>query len=318
MIITIEGPTAAGKTAIALMLAEALNTRIVNCDSRQVYRYMDIGTAKPSKEELARVQHHLIDIIDPGQIYNAGLFVKDAAKFIASLQKENKIPIICGGTGLYVRSLLEGLFEHPPIDSAIRVALKAELESLGVSVLYQRLQAIDPDFAKRISENDPQRILRGLEIYAATGLSISEHWKRQKRVPRYRAMRILVSPARAILYERINKRVEDMLSAGLVSEIEALICRGYTWQDPGLNTLGYKEFKDFFEGKSELHVCAELVAQHHRNYAKRQLTWYRKCRFDLTFGLQSFSLSDVLGEIETRYMRYKEETGAHHSQDSKT
>jgi tRNA dimethylallyltransferase len=205
---------------------------------------------------------------------------------------------------------------HPPIDPHIREKLKAELQNVGVSALYQRLQEVDPEFAGRISDKDPQRILRGLEIYIGTGMNITEHWRLQKRVLKYHTLRILISPIRAVLYERINQRAEQMLSCGLLSEIEALLHNGYTWQDPGLATLGYKEFKDFFQGKSDLADCTELVAQHHRNYAKRQLTWYRKCRFDLTIGLQSFSLSDVLGEIESRYMRYKEETGAHHSQDS--
>jgi tRNA dimethylallyltransferase len=316
MIITIEGPTAAGKTAFALQLAKALNTEIINADSRQVYRYMDIGTAKPNREELTAVPHHLIDIIEPNQSFNAGCFVKDADNLIAQLQAAGKTPIVCGGTGLYIRSLVEGLFEHPPIDPALRAELKTQLYEQGQRAMYARLQEVDPAFAARISEHDPQRILRGLEVYLGTGKSISAHWLAQKRDPRHQAVRILLTLPRDELYLRINSRVHHMLNTGLLAEIEGLLLRGYTWHDPGLRTMGYKEFQPCLEAGIPAADCALLVAQHHRNFAKRQLTWYRNCRFDLTICPHSFSLSDILREIQTRYMRFKEESGENHSQSS--
>ncbi|MDY0299815.1 MAG: tRNA (adenosine(37)-N6)-dimethylallyltransferase MiaA [Candidatus Cloacimonadaceae bacterium] len=317
MIVTIEGPTASGKTSLALKLAETLKTSIINCDSRQIYRYMDIGTAKPSKNELSRITHYLINIIDPNESYNAGFFVKDADQYIHYLFNKEQIPIVCGGSGLYLRSLLEGLFEHPPIDSKIREQLKKELCELGIAHLYERLEIVDPVFASRISATDVQRILRGLEIHSATGLTISQHWQKQLKQTRYNAFKIFVCPNRDDLYAKINARVEKMLNDGLIDEIDTLLKMGFSWNDYGLNTMGYKEFKPYFSGKSSLLECAENTAQHHRNYAKRQLTWYRKSRFDLTIDSYSFSLSDVLGEIQSRYLRFKEESGANHCQNSK-
>ena len=294
MIITIEGPTAAGKSSIALQLAQALGTDIINCDSRQVYQYMDIGTAKPTAAERQAIPHHLIDIITPNESYNAGLFAQDAHRIIESLKAQGKTPIICGGTGLYVKVLLEGLFEHPPLKPGLREDLQKEMAEKGIEQMHQLLCEIDPAFAQKVSSNDPQRILRGLEIYRSTGMSMSQHWAQQKREPRYKAYRILINPERQTLYERINLRLETMLSAGLISEIEGLLQRGYQWTDPGLNSLGYKEFRAYFEGTASLAESSEKAAQHHRNYAKRQLTWYRKQKFDLTTEPQSFRLSEVI------------------------
>lgn len=294
MIITVEGPTAAGKTAVALQLAQALDTEIINCDSRQIYKYMDIGTAKPTAAELRTVPHHLIDIITPDESYNAGLFAQAADSIIERLQARDKIPIICGGSGLYVKVLLEGLFKHPPLEPGLRAGLQKEMDEKGSEHMHHLLSEIDPDFADKVSANDPQRILRGLEIFRATGMSMSQHWAQQKREPRYEAYRILINSPRQTLYEKINSRLQNMLKAGLIGEIEGLLERGYKWTDPGLNSLGYKEFKAYFEGDSSLEEAGAKAAQHHRNYAKRQLTWYRKQRFDLTTGSHSFNLSDVI------------------------
>nr|MDK2850591.1 tRNA dimethylallyltransferase [Candidatus Cloacimonadota bacterium] len=303
MIITIEGPTGAGKTAISLEIAQALNTQILNCDSRQIYKYMDIGTAKPNIHEQWQVTHHLIDIITPDETFNAGLWVKAADNVIQSLQDNDKIPLVCGGTGLWIRSLLEGLFHHPPLDPTYREVLKEELSYKGLDVLYKELSEVDPAFAKRISRNDSQRILRGLEIYRATNKSLSDHWAEQSRSPRYSAFRILVCPDRDALYKRINQRLDMMINLGLLDEISALLDRGYSWDDPGLNSLGYKEFRAFFESHGSLTEAVDLAKQHHRNYAKRQITWYRKQNFDLTLNPFSFNLSEVLKAIDARLLR---------------
>ncbi|MFA7543612.1 MAG: tRNA (adenosine(37)-N6)-dimethylallyltransferase MiaA [Candidatus Cloacimonadaceae bacterium] len=294
MIICIEGPTAAGKSACAIQLALALDTEIISADSRQVFRHLDIGTAKVSKEEQAQVKHHLIDIIEPEESYNAGRFVKDASGIIQGLQDAGKIPIICGGTGLYIRSLLEGLFEHPIIPTSIRERLKEELRERGLAALYQELQELDPDFATRISNSDSQRILRGLEIYRVTGKNISAHWAEQSKTSRYQALRILITRERAELYSAINQRINTMLSQGWMAEIEGLLAQGYAWDTPGLKTMGYKEFRPYYEGRDSLENCAALAAQHHRNYAKRQFTWYRKINFNLTYSPKCFKLSEIL------------------------
>ena len=283
-VITIEGATASGKSALAIVLAEALNTEIISADSRQVYRYLDIGTAKLTKEEQKRVKHHLIDIINPDETYNAGAFVKDASLIIEKLHSEGKIPVICGGTGLYIKALLKGLFSLPPLPQEIRQNLKQHLKEEGLAALYAELKSLDPLFAEKISENDTQRILRGLEVAIGTGIPLSEHWQKQKSSCKYNAFRILIDIPRPELYQRINQRIEKMLAQGLLAEIENLFALGYDENSPGLNCLGYKEFLPYFKKEAGLEECILLAAQHQRNYAKRQVTWYRKGNFDLVIS----------------------------------
>lgn len=283
-VITIEGATASGKSALAIVLAEALNTEIISADSRQVYRYLDIGTAKVTKEEQKRVKHHLIDIINPDETYNAGAFVKDASLIIEKLLSEGKIPVICGGTGLYIKALLKGLFSLPPLPQEIRQNLKQRLKEEGLAALYAELKSLDPLFAEKISENDTQRILRGLEVAIGTGIPLSEHWQKQKSSCKYNAFRILIDIPRPELYQRINQRIEKMLAQGLLAEIENLFALGYDENSPGLNCLGYKEFLPYFKKEAGLEECILLAAQHQRNYAKRQVTWYRKGNFDLVIS----------------------------------
>ncbi|HOM79401.1 MAG TPA: tRNA (adenosine(37)-N6)-dimethylallyltransferase MiaA [Candidatus Cloacimonas acidaminovorans] len=283
-VITIEGATASGKSALAIVLAEALNTEIISADSRQVYRYLDIGTAKVTKEEQKRVKHHLIDIINPDETYNAGAFVKDASLIIEKLHSEGKIPVICGGTGLYIKALLKGLFFLPPLPQEIRQNLKQRLKEEGLAALYAELKSLDPLFAEKISENDTQRILRGLEVAIGTGIPLSEHWQKQKSSCKYNAFRILIDIPRPELYQRINQRIEKMLAQGLLAEIENLFALGYDENSPGLNCLGYKEFLPYFKKEAGLEECILLAAQHQRNYAKRQVTWYRKGNFDLVIS----------------------------------
>lgn len=300
-LITIEGATASGKTALALDLAEALQTSIISADSRQVYTELNIGTAKASEEEQSRVKHHLIDIIDPLQIYNAGSFIKDAEPIIKLNHDCGKLSIVCGGTGLYIKALLEGIFEHQPIDPELRTKLKARLDTEGTEILYRELSILDPVFAARISSNDVQRILRGLEIYQATGKAISKHWQEQTRDSVYSTFRILIDLTRDELYARINQRVEFMLQQGLISEITQVLNKGYSSQSPGLKTLGYKEFIPYLEGSRSLEECADITAQHTRNYAKRQVTWYRKCDFDLTITSPGISISSVIDRITAKF-----------------
>ena len=283
-VITIEGATASGKTALAIELAEILKTEIISADSRQVYRYLDIGTAKVTKEEQKRAFHHLIDIINPDESYNAGTFASDAATIIEKLHSEGKIPIICGGTGLYIKALLKGLFSLPPLPQEIRQNLKQRLKEEGLAALYAELKSLDPLFAEKISENDTQRILRGLEVAIGTGIPLSEHWQKQKSSCKYNAFRILIDIPRPELYQRINQRIEKMLAQGLLAEIENLFALGYDENSPGLNCLGYKEFLPYFKKEAGLEECILLAAQHQRNYAKRQVTWYRKGNFDLVIS----------------------------------
>ncbi len=292
-LIIIEGPTASGKTALAMELATKLTTEIISADSRQVYRGLDIGTAKPTKEELLQVKHHLIDIIDPVDSYNAGRFVKDAEQAIDDLHKASKIPIICGGTGLYIRSLLKGLFSMPDSDPAIRSNLKEELSHQGIDYLYCKLQSLDPKITEKISSNDSQRILRALEVYYITGKALSKHWEEQESINKYQSIRILLNPPRETLYQRIDHRLDIMLMQGLLEEIKQLLSAGLSEESPGMNTLGYKEFLPYLRGDQSLDESLARAKQHSRNYAKRQVTWYRKCEFDFAIMSSSFTLSDI-------------------------
>lgn len=299
-LLIIEGATASGKSSLALVLAEALQTEIISADSRQVYRLLDIGTAKVSQAELARVPHHLIDIIDPDQTFNAGLFVKAAENVIDRLSEQNKLSIVCGGTGLYIKALLEGIFEHGQLDPEIRDELRSRLRDEGAGELYLQLEKVDPLFASKISPSDSQRILRGLEIYLATGKTLSQHWSEQKRGSKYHTFRILIDLPRTELYARIDRRVRQMLDSGLIEEIRKVLGLGYSGSSPGLKTLGYKEFMPYLEGQDSLEECGSLTAQHTRNYAKRQVTWYRKCDFDLTITSPGISISSVIDRVHAK------------------
>ncbi len=296
-LVVIEGPTAVGKSALALDLALALQSEIISADSRQVYKYLDIGTAKPSTEEQSMIQHHLIDIIEPSQAYNAGSFAKDALACAQAIYNKGKIPIVCGGTGLYVRAMLAGLFPAIEISPQIRIDINARMETEPLSDIYNELVQCDPVFASQISCNDKQRIQRGLEVYISTGKPISQHWQEQESVSPYKAFKILVTDERSNLYNKINNRVQHMLDNGLLQEIEFLLQQGYTPDDPGMKTMGYKEFLPFLLGVSSLEECQSNVSQHTRNYAKRQFTWYKKCDFDLTLSSNEVSLSLVMDKI---------------------
>ncbi|HNT52252.1 MAG TPA: tRNA (adenosine(37)-N6)-dimethylallyltransferase MiaA [Candidatus Syntrophosphaera sp.] len=297
-LVTIEGPTASGKSALALALARELGSQIVSADSRQVYRKLDIGTAKPKAAELEAVPHHLIGIIDPNDSYNAGRFCAAAQDIINRLQISGVLPIVCGGTGLYVASLLRGLFPQVPVSQEVRQHLAQRLAGEGLESLYRELSQVDPEFAARVSARDKQRILRGLEIWQTTGIPISEHWRRQRPQEDYRAFRILLLPPRPLLYERINQRVRTMLEAGWLDEIREILAAGWHPGCPGLSSLGYKELLPHILSGATLAECAALAAQHTRNYAKRQCTWYRKYKFDLTLDAPVSNISDVVGPLK--------------------
>jgi len=306
-IIIIEGATASGKSALALEMAHRFGTEIISADSRQVYKYLNIGTAKPTKDELQSIKHHMIDIINPDQSFNAGLYSKKTTSVIRRLNKLGKIPIICGGTGLYIKALLEGLFKTDVHDPEIRDRLNIELAEKGLGLLYEELVRIDADAAAKISCNDRQRILRALEVYRVTGYPISEHWKKQERKPLFIPFRILLDEDRNILYKRIDTRILTMVDAGLVDEIRTILAKGYKWSDPGFTSVGYKEFKPFFNQETTLDFCLALAQQHTRNYAKRQITWYRRCSFNLAGTASSIRLDSVEELIKYHFDRIMSE-----------
>ena len=297
-VITIQGPTAVGKSTLAFKLAEELQTEIISADSRKVYKLLNIGTAKPSPKKQERVKHHLIDIIFPNEEYSAGAFAKDAEKIIQNLNKQNKLPVVVGGTGFYIKSLLEGIFEAPRIPKEVRTKLWQTVQEKSSQYLYEYLKKVDPESAERANPNDLNRIIRALEIYEETGKTITQLWDEQ--VPKKKNIQsynIFVTDDRIVLYERINKRVDKMIELGLVEEIKNLLEMGYNRDDPGMNTVGYKELFPYFSDEKKLEECVEEIKKNTRNYAKRQLTWFRKIDFDLTLQVNNINFSNILREI---------------------
>jgi len=271
--IILAGPTAVGKSAVALLLAERLGGEIVSVDSMQVYRGMDIGTAKPGARELERVPHHLIDVVDPTQWFDASQFASLAGKTIVDIQRRNRLPILCGGTGLYFKALFEGLAEAPPAD----LALRAELETAPLEALLQELADLDPDSYQRIARNNRRRVIRALEVLRLTGKPFSQH--RSRCEPE-----AALDPARAFclgrapgeLRARINERVERMFREGLVAETERLLERGLATNPTAMQALGYRQVVEHLRGERSLADTIELVKIRTRQLAKRQLTWFRR------------------------------------------
>jgi len=288
-IIALVGPTAAGKTASTFAIADHYPCEIVGMDSMQVYRYMDIGTAKPTREEQSRIPHHLVDIVDPDDEYTAGRFVRDAEKAITAIQQRGNIPLLAGGTGLYLQSLLNGLCELSDLEGAtetdvslldFRTQLKSILaEEGGREKLFKELQDADPVSATRIHPNDTQRLLRGLEIFHATGMPWSEHIARQQQTEtaaRHDVLLLGLACDRDILYERINSRTEQMWKMGLPEEVGRLLDMGYGNDLKSMQSIGYRHAGNYLAGEWSREKAVEFMARDTRHYAKRQFTWFQR------------------------------------------
>jgi len=273
----IVGPTASGKTAVALLLAELLRgAEIVSADSRQVFRHLDIGTAKPSLRERQKVPHHFIDVVDPGSDFNAGEFGEKAREAVEGIFARGKIPVIVGGSGLYVRSLVDGFFEGPGADPEYREALEERIRRGGLRALIEELRVVDPLSASRIDPTKPRRIVRALEVYHATGVPLSSLQTGKRPDVKFTPHFYGLLWERAALYARINRRCEEMLSGGLLEEAAGLERLGYGRDLNALNTVGYKEAFACIHGEISRDEMLERFAQNTRRYAKRQMTWFRR------------------------------------------
>ncbi len=276
-IIVISGPTASGKTELSIELAKLFNGEIINADSMQVYRRMDIGTAKPTVEQRKEVPHHLIDIVDPDEEFNAALYRKMALPVIHRLHREGKTCFVVGGTGLYIRALLGGLFYVPEANIELRKSLRKEAEEKGIHTLYERLMKYDPEYAKKIHPGDRVRIIRALEVYLLSGKRMSElikeHGFRENRLD---ALKIFLDIPRKELYERINKRCVRMMEAGLVEETRRLLMKGYSPDLKPMQSIGYRHVVNYIKGIWGLDETIRRMQRDTRRYAKRQITWFRK------------------------------------------
>lgn len=277
-IICIAGPTASGKTALAVELAKELNGEVVSCDSMQVYKRMDIGTAKPTAEEMQGIPHHMLDVAQAWEDFSVSRYCNQAAPIVDDIIAQGKTAIIAGGTGLYMDSLIRGNSFAPFPSTGVREALEARAEAEGIQPLLEELAQVDPESAERLHPSDRKRIIRALEVYRETGITITEHNRRTREVPpKYRPVWLgLDFSDRAALYRRIDRRVERMLEAGLLDEIRSLLESGIPETCTAMQAIGYKEFLPVLRGERGLCDAAAEVCQSSRRYAKRQLTWFRR------------------------------------------
>ncbi len=277
-LLILTGPTAVGKTALSVDLAQNLNGEIISADSMQIYKLMDIGTAKVTDDEMKDIPHHLIDIIDPDEEYTVSDYQRDATNLIAILNKKNKLPIVVGGTGLYINSLVYKLnFAKVPPNEDIRDKYESLADKYGNEYIYEKLSSIDPDSSKKIHIKDKKRIIRALEIFELTGKTMSEYNKNfRKETDNYNLLMICLNMDRAKLYERINQRVDIMIEEGLIKEVEHILNQGYSEDLISLQGIGYKEIIAYLNSKLTLEEAIDKIKQGSRNYAKRQLTWFRR------------------------------------------
>jgi len=287
-LVVILGPTGVGKSITSIKLSKKLKGEIINCDSMQVYKGFNIGTDKIPLEKRENIPHHLLDIVDPNTQFTAADFAKHALKAIDFILKKNKLPIIVGGTGLYLKALLEGLFPGPGRDSSLRQKLEKRAEEKGLESLSQKLTEVDPVYSQKIGKNDKMRIIRALEVFYLSQKPFSEHFKNTKScVKDFNAIKIGLKLNRKELYRRIEERVDKMFKSGIINEVEELLKKGVDEHSPPFRALGYKYVLKFLKKEMPAEESVALTKRDTRHYAKRQLTWFRKME-----GIQWFSPFD--------------------------
>ena len=277
-LICIAGPTASGKTALSIALAKELDGEIVSCDSMQVYKRMDIGTAKPTAEETGNIPHHMLSVAEPWEDFSVGKYCEMATPIVDDILARGKTAIIVGGTGLYMDALIRGNTFAPCPSTGCRERLEKLAEDEGIEAVIAQLREVDPESAERLHPSDQKRIIRAMEVYLETGKTITQHnLETQQIPPRYNPVWFALEDAdRATLYERIDRRVEVMLQDGLLEEIKSLLAEGVPEKCTAMQAIGYKEFVDALAGRSSIETAVALVQQSSRKYAKRQLTWFRR------------------------------------------
>jgi len=299
--LVICGPTASGKSGAGALLAEALGGEVVSADSMQIYRGLDIGADKAPLELRNRVPHHMIDIVEPGEGYSAARYEREAGAIIDRLTASGKLPIVVGGSGLYIKILINGIFPAPPASASIRKRLKEEAERDGVDALYERLAAVDPAYARTAAPTDLRRIVRALEVFELTGALFSTWHEKHRAAQKPRdALMVGLMRTREDLYQRIDNRVDEMFARGLVDEVRGLCERGHTMALKQLRPLGYIEVIDCLEGGSELEEAIRLTKRNSRRFAKRQMTWFRKEEVDWIEPAASDEAREIADKIMER------------------
>ncbi len=276
IIIVLVGPTCSGKTKVGVSLAQKLNSEIISADSRQIYKYLTIGTAKPAEDELSKIKHHFVDFLEPDCDYNVSRFETDALDKIEFMFVENKIPIVAGGSGLYIKALIDGIFNSVDVDEEFREELNFKREKFGNEFIYEELKKVDPVSADKMFPQNWKRVMRALEVYHITGEPISKFHEEYKRERKYNFVQFGLNWERSVLYKNIEARVDKMIEEGLVKEVQQILAKGFSKNINALNTVGYKEIMSFLENEISLERAVELIKRNTRRYAKRQLTWFRK------------------------------------------
>lgn len=305
-VLVLTGPTGIGKTELSLALAAHYPLEIVSADSRQIYRYLDIGTAKPSPEMRREIPHHFIDILDPDEDYSAGQYSDAARRVIEGIFQRGRLPLVVGGSGLYIRALVEGFFKARAEDPALRAQLQERLVVEGIEPLYAELQALDPRAAIKIHPNNTRRVIRALEVCLAARRPITRLQEEQPDPAPFRSLKLCLTTERKALYARIAHRCEAMFETGLVGEVQKILDMGYDPSNNSLNSVGYKEVIGYLQGAFKLPECIELVKQNTRRYAKRQYTWFRS--EPGVVWLERKPAGDLLQEIAGRFASLRQET----------
>lgn len=289
-LLVITGPTSVGKSALAVGVAKTIGGEIISADSVQVYRGLDIGAAKPTRAEKETVPHHLIDLVDPNRSFSVAQYQRHATKVIAALHKEDKLPVLVGGTGLYLRAVVKGYaFGEDAEDELLRLRLRQEVKELGAEALHSRLSAIDPQTAAKLHPNDLRRVIRALEFYEKSRQTISEQLAATPQENVYDTLLFCLTMPRELLYQRIEMRVEEMLAAGLVDEVRSLLAAGTSPDAKSMQSLGYKQIAAYLSGKLSLAAAVTEIKRDTRRFAKRQLTWFRREREMIWLDLTKFN-----------------------------
>lgn len=276
-VVAVVGPTASGKTALAISIAERFGGEVVSCDSMQIYKHMDIGTAKPTAEEQHKIPHHMIDIAEPWESYSVATFVKTARAHIDGILSRGRLPVLAGGTGLYIDSIINNIeFADYGSDEGYRAELHRLAKEKGAEYVHGLLAEKDPAAAEKIHQNNLRRVIRALEICRLSGKTFTEMNEMSRREPVYDALIFGLNVDRQTLYDRINNRVDDMIAAGLENEVKNILDIGVGRDTTAMQAIGYKEFIDYFEGRATLDETVEKIKQESRRYAKRQLTWFKR------------------------------------------
>ncbi|HVI39860.1 MAG TPA: tRNA (adenosine(37)-N6)-dimethylallyltransferase MiaA [Anaerovoracaceae bacterium] len=306
-VIFVAGPTAVGKTKYAIEIAKAFHGEIISADSMQIYKYMDIGSAKPSKEELTQAKHYLVDEIDPRDEFSVAEYQSLAKKYIEKVMEAGKTPVVSGGTGLYLNSLIYDMdFSVMPKQAGFRKELELEAERYGVQRVHDRLRSLDNAAAERIHPNNLKKVIRAIEVFETTGEGIREFKESFIRTKDYRCLLISLTRDRDELYHRIDKRVDQLMEAGLVQEIESLLEKGLTEDSISMKGIGYKEIISYLHGEYDLNEAVRLVKQNTRHYAKRQLTWLKRYPDMIWFNLSEFQTEDKALSAIFEVIRSKE------------